>query len=400
MSKNSKLYYSSLLIPFFSLPSFAIDAIENGSANLDFRYRYETVDQDNIANTAHASTLRSRFNFTTAVQSDFQAQIEVDNVAVIGGDNHNDSHNGLTDHPIVADPEGTEINQAWLAYSGIEKTQVKYGRQRINHNNQRFIGGVGWRQNEQTYDGLTINNQWFENTKISYGYINNINRIFGPDDGAQRADLDAKTHILNINHQGLAIGKLSAYSYWLDIKDAPAASTHTTGLRLTGKAETEKLTYNYSAEYARQSDYGNNTTDFDADYFLFELGMEASGLSAKVGLEVLEGNSTLAGQSFRTPLATLHKFNGWADQFLNTPDAGLEDRYFQVGGKVSGIALKAVYHQFDAQDSGDDYGSELNLSATKKICEHAVVALKYANFSADDFASDVEKVWLQMVIGF
>ena len=38
MSKNSKLYYSSLLIPFFSLPSFAIDAIENGSANLDFRF--------------------------------------------------------------------------------------------------------------------------------------------------------------------------------------------------------------------------------------------------------------------------------------------------------------------------------------------------------------------------
>lgn len=180
MSKSSKLYYFSLLLPFFSLPSFAIDAIENGSASVDFRYRYETVDQDNIANTAHASTLRSRFNFTTAVQSDFQAQIEVDNVAVIGGDNHNDSHNGVTDHPVVADPEGTEINQAWLAYSGIEKTQVKYGRQRINHNNQRFIGGVGWRQNEQTYDGLTISNQWFENIYLSYGYINNINRIFGP----------------------------------------------------------------------------------------------------------------------------------------------------------------------------------------------------------------------------
>jgi hypothetical protein len=98
MSKSSKLYYSSLLLPFFSLPSFAIDAIEKGSASVDFRYRYETVDQDNIANTAHASTLRSRFNFTTAVQSDFQSQIEVDNVAVIGGDNHNDSHNGLTDH--------------------------------------------------------------------------------------------------------------------------------------------------------------------------------------------------------------------------------------------------------------------------------------------------------------
>ena len=42
----------------------------------------------------------------------------------------------------------------------------------------------------------------------------------------------------------------------------------------------------------------------------------------------------------------------------------------------------------------------MNFSVAKKICEHRVVSLKYANFSADDFGSDVEKVWLQMVLGF
>ena len=88
MSKCLNLYYSSLLIPFFSLPCLAIDGIEKGSASLDFRYRYETVDQANIANTAHASTLRTRFNYTSAVQADLQAQIEIDNVTLVGSDNH------------------------------------------------------------------------------------------------------------------------------------------------------------------------------------------------------------------------------------------------------------------------------------------------------------------------
>lgn len=77
MCKRFKPYYSSLLILFLSPLGSAMNAIENGTADMDFRYRYETVDQDNIANTAHASTLRSRFNYTTAAQSGLQAQFEI-----------------------------------------------------------------------------------------------------------------------------------------------------------------------------------------------------------------------------------------------------------------------------------------------------------------------------------
>lgn len=400
MSKNSKLYYSSLLIPFFSLPSFAMEAIENGSASLDFRYRYETVVQDNIGNTAHASTLRSRFNYTSAVQSDLQAQIEIDSVTVVGGDNHNDSHNGLTDHPIVADPEGTEINQAWLAYSGIGKTQIKYGRQRINHNNQRFIGGVGWRQNEQTYDGLTINNQWFENSKLSYGYINNINRIFGPDDGAQRADLDSKTHFINFNAKDTVLGNLAIYSYWLEFKQAQPLSNRTSGLRLSSKHIVDRRSYSVTAEYAQQSDYGDNPVQYDADYYALAAGFGSGNHAVKLGLEVLEGDANNAGQAFRTPLATLHKFNGWADKFLTTPGAGLEDIYIQVNSKLSDIALSAIYHQYDAENGSGDYGSEINLSMTKKLSENSKLLLKFADYNADGFAADTQKIWLQAQISF
>ena len=67
------------------------------------------------------------------------------------------------------------------------------GRQRINHGSQRFIGGVAYRQNEQTYDGLR-----FQTTMgavdLDYAYIHNINRIFGPDDGVQPGDWYGNSH--------------------------------------------------------------------------------------------------------------------------------------------------------------------------------------------------------------
>jgi hypothetical protein len=33
---------------------------------------------------------------------------------------------------------------------------ARLGRQRILPEDQRYVGGVGWRQNEQTYDGVSF----------------------------------------------------------------------------------------------------------------------------------------------------------------------------------------------------------------------------------------------------
>ena len=46
------------------------------------------------------------------------------------------------------------------------------------------------------------------------------------------------------------------------------------------------------------------------------------------GIEYLEGNGTIG---FSTPLATLHKFQGFADVFLTTPASGITDAYGKLG---------------------------------------------------------------------
>ena len=59
-------------------------------------------------------------------------------------------------------------------------------------------------------------------------------------------------------------------------------------------------------------------------------------LGFKAGYEVLEGAPT-GGLAFVTPLATLHKFQGWADKFLATPASGIEDAYIAVFGNALGF---------------------------------------------------------------
>ena len=379
------------------------DAIKGGKLDFNFRYRFENVDDDFRAKEAHASTLRSRLTYTSQVWNNLQVQVEADDVTVIGGENYDDLNNHMTDHAVVADPEGTEVNQAWIAYSGLDDTTLKYGRQRINLDNQRFIGGVGWRQNEQTYDSFTLSNSSLPDTTLFYGYINNVNRIFGPDDGragtpAADVDWDSSANIFNINYKGLGICTLSAYAYLLDLEDAPAASNKTYGIRLSG-AQGKDTKLLYTAEYAWQSDYKDNPNSYDADYYTLEGGVQTQLITATLGLEVLEADDD-ANVAFSTPLATLHKFQGFADIFLNTPANGIEDIYGTLSGKVLGTNVAVTYHNFEADEGSADYGDEIDIAIAKQVHKNVHMLLKYANYNADDFGTDTQKVWLQVTVTF
>jgi hypothetical protein len=83
-----------------------------GKASFNFRYRYEFVDDENFSKDAKASTLRSRLTFTSAAYKGLSFLTEFDDVSAIGSDNYNSTANGKGEYPIVADPEGTEVNQA------------------------------------------------------------------------------------------------------------------------------------------------------------------------------------------------------------------------------------------------------------------------------------------------
>ena len=377
-------------------------ALKGGEVKIQFRYRYEDVDQNNALDDAQASTLKSRLNYTSALFSGWQAQVEVDNVSQIGDDDYNSTSNNETGYSVVADPDGTEFNQAWIAYSGIADTVVKGGRQRIVLDNERFVGGVGWRQNEQTYDAVTLKSSALAKTQLHYSFISNVNRITGPDEGSQPANYHGATHALNGKVDLGTFGAVTGFAYLLDFDNAPALSSSTYGVHWAGTYKVSDATkLSWLASYASQRDYADNLNDYSADYYLLEGGATYGKFGRKAGYEVLGGDDQ-PNHAFQTPLATLHAFQGWADKFLTTPRGGVEDLYLGATANVGPVALQLVWHDFQAEAFSQDYGSEWNASAAYKFGakKSYEVMFKFADYQADEFATDTTKFWLQFAATF
>lgn len=372
-----------------------------GEFGIALRYRLELVDQDSFAQDAEASTLRARLNYQSAPASGFSFFAEADYIAEVFLDDFNAGAGNTpnrTQYPVVADPDGFDLNQVYVQYQFAD-SKFRLGRQRIILDNARFVGNVGWRQNEQTYDGFSINHKAGNGLSAFYAYIDNVNRIFGDDVAA--GDHDQNTHLFNISKQWEGIGKLTGYYYDIDNDDAAAFSTRTYGVRFVGKKALDALTVNYTVEYARQSDNGNNPADYNANYGRFDLGLGFEPVTVQLGYEVLDGNDRQAGEAFRTPLATLHAFNGWADQFLATPNAGLEDVFFGFKGKLGKVNWNTLWHEYSAQSGSADFGSELDIALSRKLTDHYALLLKAARFNSDSpVFSDTTKVWLQLSASF
>lgn len=363
------------------------EMLTEGDTSLNFRYRYELVDQVGIDESANASTLKSRLTYKTASFNGLTGLVEVDNVTVVGAEQYKTPTNGLAGYPIVADPDGTDLNQFSLAYKA-DDFVATLGRQRILHGGQRFVGGVGFRQNEQTYDALTLASKSLGSWAVNYSYIWDVNRIFGPKDSAAQAKVwESDSHII-LGSTSLADGHgLKAYAYLLDFENAAANSSRTLGFEYSGKFDGFSVT----AAYATQSDYGSNPNAYDADYLMAQVTLPLKPAKLSLGYEVLGSDDGAA--AFKTPLATLHKFQGWADKFLGTPANGVKDSYVKLAGKVGSAKVAVFYHEFTADFGGADLGSEFDVVATYPIKKGLSAQLKYADYNADSHASDTEKVW-------
>lgn len=367
------------------------EALVSGKPELDMRLRYEHVDQDNTLQDADAFTLRTRLGYRTGSFRDFTAYVEMENTTAILGDDYNSTQNGKVQYATVADPEVTEVNQSYLDYAGFRDTLIRAGRQRIVLDNARFVGNVGWRQNEQTYTGALVSNKSLPDTTLTYAYLDEVKGITG-------TATDVRAHVLNASYSGFDAVTLTGYGYLLDFEDSPQLSQQTWGLRLSGAADLDTFRLLYTAEFARQSDYRDGNGNIDADYRLLEAGVEYAGITGTVGYELLGADNAF---SFETPLATKHAFNGWADVFLNTPDGqGLRDMYVMASGSIAGVKLTAVYHDFQADRGGADFGTELDLLAAKKFGKHYTAGIKYASYEADTFSVDTDKFWLWGGISF
>lgn len=361
---------------------------------MNLRLRYEHVDQDPIAKNANAVTFRARLGILTGEVLDTKALFEFEHIDD-WGDNYNSTINGMVMYPVVADPIDTQVNRAVLINSSFPDTTIKLGRQRIILDNARFVGNVGWRQNEQTFDALRVTNKSIKNVTLDGTYIDEVHRIFGGDSPVGRFDSDSYLFNAKVDVP-LDEAKLSVtgFAYLLEFDNAAAMSSETYGVLATAKKGPVTL----KASYAAQSDYENQPVNYDEDYYWIEGAYKHGKMTFAAGYEVLTGDGT---KGFATPLATGHAFNGWADLFLGTPANGLEDLYGKFVyarkdvGPFDSAKLVVLYHDFKAENGGMDYGDEIDAVLALNKGALAFKA-KYASYDADGFGTDRDKFWLEV----
>ena len=384
-----------------STPSMAEDvlttALKSGKPLFAMRGRVELVDDEsNTLDDATAFTVRTFFGYETGSVNGFSARIAAENVTHLI-DDFNVPGEPSSGYDVVADPQGTEIDEAFLRYQS-ETTTVTAGRQYLTYRKapfHRFIGTVPWRQNWQSMDALAIENRSIDKLRINYAYVNKVNRIFGNDNPNKNlASSPMSSHLINLQYSGLPIGELEGYYYRLDYDvDTQAAAftdRETYGAKLQGKKPVgEDLAATYLLELSHQRAIEDNPTDFDsANQYRLELGLTKTlgegavkAVTAKFGYEVLESDG---GASFSTPLATVHAFQGWADRFIGFPGAGVKDTYLVGAANFTGnMSLLAIYHSFEADEGGFDYGDEFDVQLSKKFGKFTV-ALKHASYFGDE----------------
>ena len=391
---------SGLALSALSLVAAADDlaaAIRDGKTSLDLRARYEAVSEDNALRDAEALTTRLRLGFTTRALHGFTALVEYEGVFASGGQQFNSSpgvlaaSNGNSQASLIPDPTGSEINRAQIEYASSDGLLVRIGRQRIVLDDARFVGNVGWRQDEQSFDALRAQYRPMADVTLDYSYLWQQNFIF-----FNHNRLNA--HLLNASWAPNAGIKLSGFAYLVDFQNeagapprvpgAPDAATW--GLIVAGQLQ--QLSYRASA--ARQNDHADAPSSVQADYLSATLSYSVAGLTPSVGYERLSGDGTYA---FQTPFGTNHKFQGFADVFVAAiPAFGVEDVFLGLGGNIAAIKLTARYHQFRSVQGSRKLGAELDFSAACSLPGGLGLLAKFADYRAHSHAVDTQRLWLQL----
>ncbi len=429
-----------------------LESIKDGKPMTNFRLRYESVDQEGFQpapnatqklDTAHAFTLRSLIGWQTAPYKNFSFAAQLTDVHEFNH-NFNDrrenlSEPGKANYANIVDPSFTDVNQLFADWTGIKNTRVRLGRQQVNLDNVRFIGDIGFRQNMQVFDGVSVLNKSIPDTEIFAAHFDQVRQI---NTELRQGDIE----IVNAKYRISPSESLVGYAYLVDVANlgqnngnplaastaaqggnglgasqdlvktaTTDASSKTFGLRLDG---VRKIDDNwkalYTAEYAKQTDYKDGSDLIDAHYFKLGGGAMYNSWSVRIDHEKLSSND--GKYAFQTPLGTNHLFQGWADQFLATPRQGMEDTFVTVAGSIGKAKLQAEYHVFKSDEKfqsigklGDKYGTEFDASVMYPFTDKISGKLEYAKFNESDVygglssaarKGDKEVVWVTGMVTF
>jgi hypothetical protein len=421
-----------------SAPEYTfLDSIKDGKPMTNFRLRYENVQQDgNGATTpaapledANAFTLRSLIGWQTSPFHNFSFAAQIINVTKLN-DDYNDGTsftpiNGASNQPDklgyakVVDPDETNINQAYIDWTGIKNTKFRLGRQQANLDNVRFIGDIGFRQVMQVFDGISVTNKSIPDSSLYAAHFESVKQI------NTRYRTAGALDIVNAKYSISATEGITGYGYfskfddlgygnaWFGANNATKnQSNKTLGLRLDGiHPFSPNLRALYTAEFAKQTDYSGGDARIDAHYYKLGGGIGIDAFNIRLDQEMLSSNN--GTYAFQTPFGTNHLFQGWVDKFLVTPKDGIKDTFITATYRLDDFLFFADYHFINSDrdfakvggGTGDKYGKEWNAAVTYNVNSNIMTKLEYGKFTESNQYNagrirDTDKLWITAMYTF
>jgi hypothetical protein len=372
--------------------------LKQGRPYLNTRYRFETFQRDGSPFTAHAyaPTLRLALGYETPSFRGFSAFAELEAVEITGHADYNDPtlpSQLRPNRPTILDPKSLQLGQGYVTWTHSidhNKLQLTVGRQELTLNDGRFVSVSPWRQVHGSFDAVKFNTDLPRNFSFTYAFINRFNRETGYN--ASDGQPSMHTHMTELVWRKTERVRMSLYNLLLNYR-SPAQfsmSTQTYGLRANGPYQfSSDWSVVYTAEFAKQKNYGKNVNRVDANYYLGELGPGWRGWEFRLGDALLAGRSST--DELTTPLAPPH--NGWTDLFFNNPSipegSGLEARYLSATGPVrflAGTIATVIYYNYHSDVPRVHYGSEFDLQLAhkfKRTGDRLEIGWRFSRYWAD-----------------
>ncbi|SEA66646.1 Alginate export [Flavobacterium gillisiae] len=374
------------LFPFLAIigcTTYAQEFEANVQLRPRFEYRngYKSLLKDGDIPASFISQ-RSRLNLNFT-QDKLKLKLALQNISVWGD----------VATTSTAAKNGVAVFEAWAEYSFTDKWSSRIGRQVLNYDNQRIMGGIDWIQQGQSHDAVLLT---YKDTKnqLDLGVAHNANaeNLLAPTTAYTTNYKNMHyawyhTKISTINASFLFLN--TGYEFAATPTELKVDYKQTYGTYLTYKGK--KLDFDFGLYGQSGKSAGNDITAFYAGsnigYALTE------NFKATLGYEFLSGkdqdDTSTKLKSFIPLFGTNHAFNGFMDYFYvgnHSNNVGLQDAYLKLEFPIKKVKLSVTPHFFYAHSKvivstveQDSYlGTELDLTAAYKVSKDILVVGGYS----------------------
>ncbi len=278
-----KLIYANILFLCFSIPHLTATDFD-----FDFALQSQFAKFSENGESAQALSFKNRFISQFNVNQNVSIYAEYDYVFSELKDQYFD---GVTDNGkiLIIAPNSHRFNQSFISWKQNE-FEAQFGRFTYNLNEGTLVSDFSHWPVEQSFDGLKWTTNFSTQSRFSYLYAFQVNRIYGSEAGSQLSIDDMRynslngirpqrernkhnidLHLIDLQYDELDHFKFAGYFLQLNHREINSYSSKTLGGRLVYKIKPQKVTYQFQLETAVQ-----NPSQLGTNQLVYYYDLEAS----------------------------------------------------------------------------------------------------------------------------